>query len=127
MGDPVETTVDVHSVELRGGVFADELLTFAGEASYPEGTVLARDSGTGKLVPFDPDDGGGVNHEIPKAVLPYAVSKGEAGDLAIRALIAGVVNKDLLVDEDGEDITTTAADQLRDYGIVPVSVEELGQ
>jgi len=121
------TNIDNGTVLIGEGEFSDELLTFAGADTLAEGTILARDSGTGKLVPFDPDDIGGVDHEIAKAVLTYAVTATGAGDVAIRALIRGRVNAGRLVVDDGASVTAAIRDQLRAYGITPVSVSQLSQ
>jgi hypothetical protein len=121
------TNVDTGSVVLDDAEYRDETLTVGGAVTVAEGTILARDSGTGKLVPFDPDDAGGVGHEVAKAVLPYAVTTTGAGDVAIRALVRGRVNANRLVIDDGASITADHLDQLRDYGITPVAVKQLGQ
>jgi len=62
---------------------------------------------------------------IPKAVMPYELA-GANGDNAIRALIGGEVELDRLSTADGSTITLVIQDLLRDYGIVPVTVQELG-
>lgn len=116
------------SVVVDREVFSDELLTFAGAATVKEGTILARDSVSLKLVPFVK---GGVTNEngIPKAVVTYDVVAAGAGDVAIRALISGEVRKDKLIisaDGDGSNIDNAVLDQLRDYKIVAVSSTELG-
>jgi hypothetical protein len=111
-----KTTIDNGSVELEGGEFRDELITFAGTDTFAAGTILARDSVSLKLVLFV--KGGSTNQNgIPKAVLTYPVSRTGAGDVKGRVLIA-----------DGTDANIDAAviDQLRDYGIDPVDVQQLG-
>jgi len=47
--------------------------------------------------------------------------------VAIRALIFGRVNADRLVVDDGATVTAAIKDQLRSYGITPVSVSQLSQ
>lgn len=82
----------------------------------------------GKLVPFTP--AGSRGDQIPVAVLTYEVTATGAGTLAIRALVAGVVNKRRLiidVDGDGDNITDAILDQLRDMGIVALDVEQLAE
>jgi hypothetical protein len=116
------------SVVIDREVFSDELLTFAGAATVKEGTILARDSVSLKLVPFV--KGGATNENgIPKAVVTYDVVAAGAGDIAIRALISGEVRKNKLIidaDGDGSNIDNAVLDQLRDYKIVAVSSTELG-
>lgn len=122
-----ETIVDTGSVVLEDGEFRDELLTSAGAATYKEGTILARASNTLKLVPFV--KGGSTNENgIPKVVLTYEAVAPGAGDISVRVMIAGDVKKErLVIHADGDDANVDAAvvDQLRSYGITPVSVKQL--
>lgn len=120
--------VDLGNVILQDAKFRDELLTFAGAATVAEGTILARNSVSGKLVPFAVGGIEGTN--LPKAILTYDVTAAAAGDVAIRAGVAGGYRKErLVIAADGSDVNVTDAilDQLRDYGFVPVNVAELGQ
>jgi hypothetical protein len=89
--------------------------------NYFEITVAA----DGKIVPFDPAGAGGV--QFPIAVLPYEVTKASSGDLPIRALVAGKVNKRRLVIDSGATITNEHLDMLRSYGIVPVDSQNLSK
>lgn len=122
------TNVDLGNVILQDAKFRDELLTFGAGGTVKEGTILARDSVSGKLVPFVV--GGATNENgIPKAILTYDVTATAAGDEAIRAGVAGGFRKErLVIDADGDasNITDAILDQLRDYGLVPVDVQELG-
>jgi len=123
------TNLDTGNVIVKSGVFEDNLLTFVGVATIKAGTILARDSVSLKLVPFVK---GGVTNEngIPKAVITYAVTSTGAGDIAVRALIAGVVNKSrLVIDADGDatNVDAKVRDQLRDYDIDVVDVTELNE
>lgn len=66
---------------------------------------------------------------MPKAILTYDVTATAAGDVPIRAGVAGGYRKErLVIDADGDDSNVTPAilDQLRAYGLVPVNVNELG-
>jgi hypothetical protein len=77
----------------------------------------------GKIVPFAIAGAAGV--QSPIGVLTYAVTSTGAGDVPIRMLSRGVVNKNrLIIDADGTgaNITNAILDQLRDYGITPVDV-----
>jgi len=122
------TNVDIGNVILQDADFRDELLTFGGAATVLEGTILARDSVSGKLVPFVK---GGVTNEngIPKAIVTYDVVAAGAGDVAIRAGVAGKYRKErLVIDADGDasNVDDVVIDQLRDYGLVAIDVQELG-
>lgn len=118
--------VDLGSVILADPEFRDETLTFAGSATYPEGTILARSTATGKLVPYvkgGNTDGNGT----PKAVLTYGVTRSTAGDLPVRAMISGKVKLERLViaaDGDSSNVDAVVFDLLRAVGIVPLSVEQ---
>lgn len=126
MPNIVETTLDIGSVALADAVYGDELVTVGGATTLLAGTILARDSSTGKLIAFVK---GGVTNEdgIPKAVLTYEVVAGAAGDIPVRACVAGQLKADRLViaaDGDGSNIDAAVKDQLRAYGIVPVAVTQ---
>lgn len=127
MANLTTTNVDLGNVILEGGDFRDELLTFAGAATVVEGTILARDSVSLKLVPFV--KGGATNENgIPKALITYDVTATGAGDESIRAAVAGIFRKERLIinaDGDGSNIDNAVLDQLRDYGLVPTDVQEL--
>ena len=127
MADPIITNVDLGNVIHSDALFRDELLTFGGAATVLEGTILARDSVSLKLVPFAI---GGVTNEngIPKAVVTHDVTATGAGDIAIRAMQSGNVRAArLVVDADGDasNITAKELDQLRDYKIIALDTQEL--
>lgn len=123
------TNIDRGGVVLRDAEFQDGELTFAGAGTVLEGTILARDSSTKKFVPFVA--GGSTNENgIPKAVITYTVAATGAGNIPVRVLVSGVVNRNRLVihgDGDGSNVTDAVADQLRDYGIVAQKVSQLGR
>lgn len=108
--------------------FEDGLLTLAGAVTVKEGTILARDSVSGKFVLFV--KGGATNENgIPKAILTYSVTSTGAGDVAIRPGIEGQYRKERLVihaDGNSTNVDAVVTDQLRDYGLTPISVRELG-
>jgi hypothetical protein len=122
------STIDIGNVVYKEGEFQDELLTFTGVATYPAGTILARDSSTLKLIAFV--KGGVTNgNGVPKAVLTYPVTSTGAGDVGIRAMISGVVTKKRLVifaDLSDTNVDMAVRDQLRAVGIVPVIVDQAG-
>lgn len=129
MADPVTTSIDTGSLVLGSEQpeYRDELLTLAAADEIAEGTILARDSVSGKLVLYV-DTGTPTNeNNVPKAVLPYAVSASAAGDVAVRALVKGTVNKARLVIDAGTTIVAKHLDQLRDYGITAVAVQQLSK
>ncbi len=106
---------------------ADGLLVFAGAGTVISGTILARDSVSLKYVIFV--KGGGTNENgIPKAVVSYDITAAGAGDVSIRAIVKGNVKLEkLVIDADGDASNVDAAvtDELRDYAIVALSVQEL--
>lgn len=121
------TNNDLGSVILEEGKFNDDLLTFTGAATVLAGTILARDSGSLKLVPFV--KGGVVNENgIPKAVITYDVTAAGAGDIAVRDMVSGSVRGPrLIIDADGDNsnVDNAVLDQLRDYSLITIDVQEL--
>lgn len=80
----------------------------------------------GNMVPFAINGTGGA--QVPKTVITYDVTAAGGGDIAIRSMISGQVRTERLIidaDGDGSNITDAILDQLRDYGITPVNVQEL--
>jgi hypothetical protein len=128
-------TVVTKTTNDNGGVIAPgfkeqtrpELITFGGAATLLAGCILARDSVSLKLVPFV--KGGATNQNgIPKAVLLYPVTAAGAGDVMSDALITGGVRKErLVINADGNDsnIDSAVIDQLRAFGITPVTTQQL--
>ena len=127
MSNITVTNVDIGNVILKDGEFRDDLLTFAGAGTVVEGTILARDSVSLKLVPFV--KGGSTNENgIPKAVLTYDVTATGAGDVAIRDMVSGSVRAQRLIidaDGDGSNVDAVVLDQLRDYALVSIDAQEL--
>lgn len=122
------TNVDMGpSPILQGASFRDDALTFGDAGTVVAGTILARDSVSGNLVPFV--KGGSTNENgIPKVILTYDVEATEAGDEPVRVGVAGEYRKEqLVIDADGDDsnIDAVVIDQLRDYGLTPIDVDEL--
>ncbi len=127
MPTSVITNVDTGSVILVGVADKDELLTFLGVATVVEGTILARDSATLKLIPYVK---GGVTNDdgIPKAIITYDVTSVGAGDVPVRVMQAGTVDGSRLVinaDGDGSNIDAAVLDGLRDYSMVTIDVTNL--
>lgn len=121
------TNNDLSNVILQDAQFRDGAITFAGAGTLLEGTILAVDSVSLKFVPFVK---GGVTNEngIPKAILTYPVTAAGAGDEQARVGVAGSYRKErLVIDADGDasNVDQAVIDQLRDYGLVPIDVQEL--
>ena len=127
MSNATTTNVDTGSVGLRDEEFSNELLTLAGADVIAPGTILARDSVSGKLVLYV--KGGATNNNgIPVAVMTYEGEIAGAGDLPVRAMVAGKVDLNRLVidaDGDGSNVDHVERDGLRSFGIVAISVSEL--
>lgn len=129
MSNKTITNIDLGHVVMERVASADELLTFGGADTVLAGTILARDSLSGLLVPYV-KDGSTNENGIPKAVLTYEVTAEGAGNIAVRALVAGKVNRNRLVihaDGDASNIDETELDGLRDFGIVAEDVSQLGR
>lgn len=124
----VTRNVDSGQIALGAPTFRDELLTFGGADEFVAGTILARSTVSGNLVPYAIGGSNGAN--IPVAVLTYTVSRASAGDESVRALIEGRVNADRLVvdaDGDGSNLTKAIFDELKASSIVAVPVTQLAQ
>jgi hypothetical protein len=121
------TNVDLGSVIFKDAELRDNTLTLAGAVTVKQGTILARDSSTLKLVPFV--KGGSTNgNGIPKAILTYQIVSAGAGDTPIRAMVSGSVRAGRLVifaDGDASNVDAVVLDQLRDYSLISISVQEL--
>ncbi len=112
-------------VVLKDAMFRDEMLKFSAAGELKDGTILARETTSGKLIPFVKGGTGGA--EEPKAVLTYDVKVDAAGDVAIRAAIVGKFRKQrLIILADGDDSNVDAAviDGLRQVGLTPIDVHE---
>lgn len=116
---------DLGSIGLFGNVHQDEDLTFGGAGTEVEGTILGRITATGKLGPYVAAAGDGT--EVPVAVLNVDAVAAGAGDEPIRPIISGQVRRDRLVIKAGGAISPALADQLRNVGIIPLTVDEQGK
>lgn len=129
MANLTRTEINVQGVEWASGEMEDDIYTATGATDLAEGTILARDSVSGNLVVFVV--GGSTNENgIPKAVIPYDVAISGAGDFPIRPLISGQVRLEHLViaaDGDSSNVSKVVQDQLRDFGIVTFTVNDLSR
>ena len=110
---------------LEGAMFRDEMLKFPPVGELKGGTILARETASGKLIPFEKGGTGGAGE--PKAVLTYDIKWDERVEVAIRAAIGGKFRKQrLIILADGDDSNVDAAviDGLRQVGLTPVDVHE---
>lgn len=80
----------------------------------------------GKLVVYATAGSGGA--QIPLALITYPLTTTGGGDNVIRAGVSGSYRSErLVIDADGDasNITDAIRDQLRNYGLVPIDVQEL--
>lgn len=126
------TTLDTNyygaAIGLEGEISRDEIFLFAGAATLLKGTILARITASGKVKAYVAGASDGT--QIPVGVLTYDITATGAGDVAGRMLVEGKVNRNRLiiaVDGNGNNITPLILDQLRDYGITPIDVQDVGQ
>lgn len=112
------TTTTLSKVILSNLEPRNETLT-ATIKTYPAGTLLARDTSTLKLVPFV--KGGTTNgNGVINSVLSAELVATAAQDYGVSVMIAGQVDKDLLIiDADGNASNVDAAivDELAKMGI----------
>jgi hypothetical protein len=141
-GGITEQVVENSVVALGGNDYETGLINVAANATIDKGTILKREGG--KFAPvidtspatINVDVDGtltdvpvpGTAIDVPVAVNPFDIvnKSGQAADLSLRALISGPVRRDLLT-IDGSPITDAEADMLRDYGIIPVKVNDLSR
>lgn len=129
MANSTITNVDSGSVEISGGEFQDDTITFAGADTFVSGTILARDTGTNKLVIYV-KGGVAAGNGIPCVVLTTDVVATGAGDESARVMIKGNVNKSrLVIDADGDasNVDAVVVDELRARGITSIAVSQLAQ
>lgn len=127
MPNPVITNNDLGSVVFTQGEFRDQVYTASGTETLLEGTILARDSVSLKLVPFVV--GGSTNENgIPKCVLINEFVSPGAGDQQIRPMMTGGLRTERLVifaDGDASNVDDLVLDQLRDFFLFATDVQEL--
>jgi len=126
MPDPIITPNNLGDSILQNAEFRDEQLTFVGAGTVLAGTILARDSVSGNMVPYV--IGGVANgNGIPKGLLTYDVVSAGAGNVPIRSAVTGRFRREALIvdaDGDGSNITNAIIDELRVYDILPIDVAE---
>jgi len=129
-GGMTVTNEDVGSPKLFGTVM-DTRETFLGlavDTTYPAGTLLGRVTASGKLSPAVVGAGDGT--AIPVAVLPEdTLTANPVVDIPIQAVVGGQVNLDRLIFAPAlvGVLTPAQKDLIRDFGIIPLNVTELGQ
>lgn len=127
MANLTTTDIDLAPIMWEGAEFENDTFTAGGAGTIVAGTILARDSVSLKYVVYV--KGGATNENgIPKAVLTYDLEAAGAGDLPVRAAVRGTARlQKLVIDADGNssNIDKAVQDELRDFGITPVSVDEL--
>lgn len=121
------TDIDTGRVALGGNHFESGVINFAGADVLAPGTILARHTGTLKYQLYV--KGGSSNgNGVPVAVLTHELDVAAAGDVPVRPIVSGPVNKNrLVIDADGDDanIDATVRDLLRSTGIIPQDVSQL--
>ena len=120
------TNIDLRPLTLGQYTSAVAELTFGGAGTKPKGTILARSTATGKMIPYaigGVTDGNGV----PSAVLLHDVTATGAGDVPCDVLTTGQVALERLIveaDGDASNITGAVSDLLRDFAIVTKTVTD---
>lgn len=94
--------------------------------NHAKGTILARNASTENCPVFLKGGTASVDG-TPVAVLAADLEGHTGGVVKVRAILGGKVRKEkLIIAADGDDsnIDEPVKDQLRDYGILPISVTE---
>lgn len=125
----VRTVEDIGSILLDLPVFKDDLLTFGAAGTVVAGTILARDTGSLKLVPYV-KGGTTTGNGVPCTLVVDDIVASAASDIPVRSLVTGRVNLTRLIinaDGTGANIDAAVIDQLRARGIYPDSVKQLAK
>jgi hypothetical protein len=95
-------------------------------ATWPKGTLLARNTSTKKMGPYSDSGSNGLNE--PTAVLPHSLTFAASGDLSVRVIKGGHLNKTKLSKlDDSTAIDTLVFDKLiKNSGITFEAVKDLG-
>jgi hypothetical protein len=139
MGGVNFDTIENKALQLGNNKFEQGIINVAANSTVKGGTILKRE-GTKFAVatdtppnPGNPADGGGwatppSPGDIPVAVMPFDIRNdgSAAADMGFRALIGGMVRRDLL-NLNGEGITDAQADALRNYGIIAVESTDVSR
>jgi hypothetical protein len=141
-GGITEQIVNNPVVPLGDNVYETGAITVPAGGVIPAGVVLYRNSG--KFVPvtdvspitISVDVSGDLTNvsipgtlvQVPVAVNPFDIKNpGQApADFSIRALVSGKVRADLLT-INGDPITVDEGDMLRNYGILPIRVNDISR
>jgi hypothetical protein len=119
------TFYDQGGIVIGNPVYEDGLLSFAGADTFAAGTILSTvgvDANTRYWIPADPTASDGS--EILKGILTIASTRTGAGQNSVRVLVGGKVRRDKLLFDNGEAVTDFVADDLRDFGILALEVDE---
>jgi hypothetical protein len=138
-GVSFDTVDNRKAVGIGNNVFEQGVISVAAGATVKAGTILKRDGAKFAVAtgtppnPGIPASGGGwaadpSPGDILIAVMPFdlANEKAQPADMGFRALVGGLVRKDLL-NLNGAAITKAQADALRDYGITAADVTDVSR
>jgi hypothetical protein len=119
--------VDTSVLQLGDNQYEAANITLAAGADIQPGVCLKRNS-DGSFSPAIISDGDDPVSDIPVAICPsYIKNEGNSSAvIGFRALVAGRVRRDKII-YNGAAITDSIADQLRDYGIIAVTVHDVSQ
>jgi hypothetical protein len=138
MGGVTFDTITNTALQLGNNKFMQGVINIPSGSTVKAGTILKRENGKFAVAtdtppnPGNPAAGGGWETppspgDIPLAVMPLDLkNEGAAADIGFRALIGGMVRRDLL-NINGESITDAQADALRDYGIIAVASKDVSR
>lgn len=125
MANITTTFYDQGGIVIGNPEYEDGLLSFSGADTFVAGTILAQtgvDPTTRYWIPCDPTASDGS--EIPMGILTVESVRTGAGTNPVRVLISGKVRRDKLLFDNGEAVTDFVADDLRDFGILALEVDE---
>lgn len=96
---------------LGDNVFKPSVFTAAGANTYPEGTVLGRNTSTSKFEVYA--SGGSNGTDVPVAVLRNELITTGSGDTNIRAIVGGLLQEDRVTEFGVGVLSTLVQDELR--------------
>lgn len=115
------TDVDYGSIMLGGEEFEDGILAAAAGGVVPQGTVLEKSGTDWVFGSATPTAGAALG------VLTYDVDIAAAGDIPIRVLITGRVDRTrLLLNGSTNPVPQAVVDALRNFSIIALDVDHLG-
>jgi len=126
MANLTREVLDYGELVVKQGNIESFTFTAAATGTVLKGTILARDTSTGKLVLYV--KGGTTNgNGVPLTVLMSDLEVATTGDKSVRCMTSGIVREDHLViaaDGDASNVDHVERDGLRNFNIDVMKVTD---